>query len=112
MRRYNAHDWSTRHTPLHRPPQGPFVGRDALEQEQEGGSSQQLWGLELQGPGCSAGCDIVNAQGVRVGRVTSVTVTHDGQHYGLGLVEKKALEGLYFALDLLFEYQYHGSHDM
>jgi hypothetical protein len=51
---------------------------------------QQLWGLRLKGP-VPAGSEVQRADdGSRVGRVTSVAVTPDGEHTALAFIKCKS----------------------
>ncbi|KAJ9512869.1 hypothetical protein QJQ45_029159 [Haematococcus lacustris] len=72
------------------PCQGCYIGQETLSKLTNlNGVKQQLVSLTLSGP-VEPGCDIESDEGVRLGRVTSVATTPDGQHIALGFMKCKS----------------------
>ncbi|GFH24729.1 aminomethyltransferase [Haematococcus lacustris] len=69
---------------------GCYIGQETLSKLTNlNGVKQQLVSLTLSGP-VEPGCDIESDEGVRLGRVTSVATTPDGQHVALGFMKCKS----------------------
>ncbi|KAJ9513136.1 hypothetical protein QJQ45_029381, partial [Haematococcus lacustris] len=69
---------------------GCYIGQETLSKLTNlNGVKQQLVSLTLSGP-VEPGCDIESDEGVRLGRVTSVATTPDGQHIALGFMKCKS----------------------
>jgi hypothetical protein len=74
-----------------RPPARPgcYIGQETIAKlNNTGGVRQQLWGVQLSQM-CAPGAE-VQVDGARVGVVTSVTDTPDGEFYALAYIKSKS----------------------
>jgi hypothetical protein len=70
-------------------PSGCYIGQETISKlHNNNGVKQQLWGVQLSQ--LSAPGAVVTAEGEKVGKLTSVTDTPDGEFYALAYIKSKS----------------------
>lgn len=70
-------------------PSGCYIGQETISKlHNNNGVKQQLWGVQLSQL-CAPGA-VVTAEGEKLGKVTSVTDTPDGEFYALAYIKSKS----------------------